>query len=79
MLERVLRYAGELEKLEARKLSEEEYSNFLALENELTLDDFVLLDKLHSCERWKPPVWTKDMWPKSISKYEVARAGASPQ
>lgn len=66
MLEKVLRYAGELEKLEAHKLSDKEYANFLVLESELTLNDFMLLDKLQWCQRWKPPVWTKDIWPKSL-------------
>lgn len=46
MLEKVLRYAGELEKLEAHILSDKEYTKFLVLENELTLNDFVLLDEL---------------------------------
>lgn len=66
MLEKVLRYAEELEKLEAHILSDKEYTKFLVLENELTLNDFVLLDELQMCERWKQPVWTKYIWPKSI-------------
>ena len=66
MLEKLLRY-GELEKLEAHKLSDKEYSNFLLLESELTLNEFVLLDGLHMCERWKQPMWTKDIWPQSIT------------
>lgn len=67
MLEKVLRYAGELEKLEAHILSDKEYAKFLVLENELTLNDFVLLDDLQMCERWKQPVWVNDIWPKSIT------------
>ena len=55
MLEKVLRYAEELEKLEAHILSDKEYTKFLVLENELTLNDFVLLDELQMCERWKQP------------------------
>lgn len=43
MLEKLLRYARELEELETRKLSNEEYPNFMVLESELTLNDFVLL------------------------------------
>lgn len=67
MLEKVLRYAGELEKLEAHILSDNEYSQFMSLENELTLNDFALLDNLEMCERWKQPVWMNDIWPKSIT------------
>ena len=66
MLEKLLRYAGELEKLETHELSNEEYANFMVLESELTPNDFVLLDELQWCQRWKQPVWTKDIWPKSL-------------
>lgn len=34
MLEKLLRYAGELEKLETHKLKKEEYANFMVLESE---------------------------------------------
>ena len=78
MLEKVLRYAGELEKLEVYKLSNEEYANFLVLESELTPSDFVLLDELQMCERWKQPVWTKDIWPKSITPDRTWRDSDSP-
>ena len=67
MLEKLLRYARQLEKLEAHKLSSQEYANFLVLESELTPNDFVLLDKLQWCQRRKQLVWTKDIWPKSMT------------
>src|ERR671922_1678353 len=30
--------------------------------------NFVLLDRLQWCQRWKQPEWTNDIWPKSLNK-----------